>query len=574
MKDIFTYLKPFRRLISLVFLLIFVRSLAELYLPTLMGNIVDNGVVTGNITYIWKTGSLMLLIAAVTVLVSVLASFYSAKIAMGFGRNIRAALFKHINKFSLSNIEQVGTASLITRTTNDVTQLQQATIMMLRMVMTAPFMLIGGIIMAVSKDAKLSLTILIALPFIVVTILIILRKGMPLFRAVQKRIDELNLVLRENLTGIRVIRAFTKEVDERKRLNQANTNLTNVSIKVNRLMAFTMPLMMLFMNVTIVLIIWFGSIRIDGGNMQIGDLMAFIQYVMLIMFALMMASMMFIIVPRATVSINRIMDVLNMKETEQVEGEQQANKAKGFVQFENVTFYYAGADEPALKNVNFTARPGETTAIIGGTGSGKTTLINLIPRFFEATEGTIKINGVNVEDTTVKEVREKVGLVPQHALLFSGTVNDNVRVGNEQATDTDVKHAIKIAQAADFVEKMEKTYDTYIEQGGANLSGGQKQRLSIARALVKKPDIYLFDDSFSALDYKTDANLRHALQEETRHASVIIVAQRVSTVLNADQIIVLDQGEVVGIGTHDELLKTSDVYKEIVTSQLGEGESA
>lgn len=573
MREVITYLKPFRSIIFFVFGLIFIQSLAELYLPTLMGSIVDNGVVIGNITYIWKTGSLMLVIAAVSVCVSVLASFYSSKIAMGFGRDIREAVFTHVNQFSLQDVEKIGTASLITRTTNDVTQLQQATIMMLRMVMTAPFMLIGGIIMAVSKDAKLSLTILVILPFIVLTIFIILRKGMPFFRAVQKRIDALNLVLRENLTGVRVIRAFTKEKEERKRLNEANHNLTDVSIKVNRLMAFTMPLMMLFMNITIVLIIWFGGVRIDGGTMQIGDLMAFIQYVMLIMFALMMASMMFILVPRATVSANRIAEVLQMERTVHKEGKESANKQHGLVQFKNVSFYYDGADEPALKDITFTAEPGKTTAIIGGIGAGKTTLINLIPRFFEMSEGTIKINGVNIEQTTVKEIRNKIGLVPQHALLFSGTVLENISYGNEHATEADIKRAAKIAQADKFITKMEKEYETYIEQGGANLSGGQKQRLSIARALVKKPDIYIFDDSFSALDYKTDANLRHKLKNETKDASVIIVAQRVSTILNADQIIVLDKGEIVGIGTHDQLLQTNEIYKEIVESQLGEGES-
>ena len=513
----------------------------------------------------------MLFVAAIGVLMSVIISYYASKVAMSIGRDMREDVFTYVSNFSLHEFDTLGTASLITRTTNDVTQIQQATIMMLRMFLTAPFMLIGGIIMALSKDAKLTLVILFAIPFIIVTIMFILKKGYPLFQGVQKRLDRLNMVFRENLTGIRVIRAFAKGDVEQERLQQANEDLAEISIRVNRLMAMTMPLMMLLMNVTVVLIIWFGGIRIDGGNMQIGDLMAFIQYVMLIMFALMMASMMFVVLPRAAVSANRIQEVLAMEQTRPKEGDKQGTDHAGELQFHDVTFHYPSADEPALKDIHFTAKPGEVTAIIGGTGAGKTTLIHLIPRFFEITSGKILVNGVNVTEINMDELRKKIGLVPQQALLFSGTVKENIRFGKEDVTDTDIKHAAKIAQADDFIEKLPEGYDTFIEQGGANLSGGQKQRLSIARALVRKPEMYLFDDSFSALDYKTDKNLRNALREEINEAIMIIVAQRVSTIMDADQIIVLEKGKMVGIGTHEELVKTNKVYQEIVASQFGKG---
>lgn len=571
MRKFGSYLFSYKYFILLIFSFIFIQALSQLYLPTLMGDIVDHGVVTGDIPYIWKTGLWMLFVAAIGVLMSVIISYYASKVAMSIGRDMREDVFTYVSNFSLHEFDTLGTASLITRTTNDVTQIQQATIMMLRMFLTAPFMLIGGIIMALSKDAKLTLVILFAIPFIIVTIMFILKKGYPLFQGVQKRLDRLNMVFRENLTGIRVIRAFAKGDVEQERLQQANEDLTEISIRVNRLMAMTMPLMMLLMNVTVVLIIWFGGIRIDGGNMQIGDLMAFIQYVMLIMFALMMASMMFVVLPRAAVSANRIQEVLAMEQTRPKEGDKQGTDHAGELQFHDVTFHYPSADEPALKDIHFTAKPGEVTAIIGGTGAGKTTLIHLIPRFFEITSGKILVNGVNVTEINMDELRKKIGLVPQQALLFSGTVKENIRFGKEDVTDTDIKHAAKIAQADDFIEKLPEGYDTFIEQGGANLSGGQKQRLSIARALARKPEMYLFDDSFSALDYKTDKNLRNALREEINEAIMIIVAQRVSTIMDADQIIVLEKGKMVGIGTHEELVKTNKVYQEIVASQFGKG---
>ncbi|MBR2680104.1 MAG: ABC transporter ATP-binding protein, partial [Exiguobacterium sp.] len=469
---------------------------------------------------------------------------------------------------------RIGTASLITRTTNDITQVQQVIIMMLRMVVSAPIMFVGGLIMAISKDATLSLVIVAAMPVLVLSIFLIFWKAMPLFKMVQKRLDRLNLVLRENLTGIRVIRAFNREKEEQVRLTEANERLTDVSIKVNQIMAFLMPVMMLVMNLTVVGVIWFGGIRIDNGAMQIGDLMAFIQYVMQIMFALVMASVMFIMVPRASVSANRINEVLEMNPSLIDDGTKTADVEKGTLEFDHVTFFYPRAEEPALSNVSFSANPGEVTAVIGGTGAGKSTLVNLIPRFYDVTSGIIRVNGVDVQTVPQEELRSKIGFVPQKALLFTGTIAENIRYGKADATAEEVAHAASIAQANDFIEKMPDRYEAVIEQGGSNVSGGQKQRLSIARALVRKPDLYVFDDSFSALDFKTDAALRKALKEETKDATVLIVAQRVSTIMDADRIIVLEEGTVAGIGTHEELFATNAVYQEIVKSQLSEEEIA
>lgn len=557
-----------------VLVLVFAQSMSDLYLPTLMADIIDKGVVTGDTAYIWKIGAVMLGITGIGALAAVAASYYSSKASMGLGRDIRRQVFNHVERFSLQEFDQVGTASLITRTTNDITQVQQVVIMMLRMVVSAPIMFIGGLIMAVSKDAKLSLVIVAAMPILVISILLILWKGVPLFGKVQKRLDRLNLVLRENLTGIRVIRAFNRERDEQVRLTKANADLTEVSIKVNKIMAFLMPVMMLVMNLTVVGVIWFGGIRIDNGGMQIGDLMAFIQYVMQIMFALVMASVMFVMIPRAAVSAKRINEVLEMTPTMTDEGTQTADREKGTLVFDRVTFRYPGAETPVLSDISFAARPGEVTAVIGGTGSGKSTLVNLIPRFYDVTEGSIRVNGVDSQDVPQEELRSKIGFIPQKALLFTGTIAENIRFGKEDATDEEVAHAAQIAQATDFIERMPDGYDARIEQGGSNVSGGQKQRLSIARALVRRPDLYVFDDSFSALDFKTDAALRKALREETREATVLIVAQRVSTVIDADQIIVLDEGKVAGIGTHDELFTDNAVYQEIVKSQLSEEEIA
>lgn len=571
MRKITAYVRPYNIYLLILLILVFFQTLSQLYLPTLMGHIVDYGVVTGDIAYIWKIGFFMLFIALIGVVMSVGISYYASLVAMRVGKDIRNDIFQHVTNFNVHDFSAIGTASLITRTTNDVTQVQQALVMVLRMVMMAPFMFLGGVIMALSKDILLSLVILLALPFIALAIFFMLKKGYPLFQMVQKRLDRLHTILRENLTGIRVIRAFVKEERERKRLQRANEDLTTVSIKVNRLMALTMPLMMLLMNMTIILIIWFGSVRVDVGTMQIGALMAFIQYVMLILMALMMASMMFVILPRASVSAKRIAKVLNVTVKNVQEGPETLGEPIRTITFKNVSYRYPNAKRNALHDISFTLEAGKRTAIIGSTGSGKTTLIQLIPRLLEQTEGQIEINGKPIENFRPEIIREKIGYVPQRALLFSGTVKENIRFGHEAATEEEVVRAATIAQANEFIERLEDEYDTEIDQGGANLSGGQKQRLAIARVLVRRPDVYLFDDSFSALDYETDKKLREKLQRVARDKIMVIVAQRVSTIQNVEQIIVLDQGKIASVGTHEQLKETCTVYKEIIASQFGEG---
>lgn len=575
MIKLFRNLKPFTWMITGVLVFVFIQTMSDLYLPTLMSDIINSGVVKGDVNYILRIGGIMLGVAAGGAIFSVFASYFSSKVAMGFGRNLRKRVFSRVEAFSLQEFDKIGTASLITRTTNDITQVQQVLIMMMRMVLSAPIMFVGGIMMAISKDAKLSLIIVAIAPILVLTIVLTMYKALPLFKIVQKKLDKLNLILRENLTGVRVIRSFNREPYEQERFDVANHDLTDVSIRVNKIMAFIMPIMMLIMNLATIAVLWFGSIRIDSGSMQIGDLFAFIQYVAQIMFALIMASIMFVMVPRASASADRINEVLAM-EPSIVDPEEAlgTETSKGDIVFERVTFSYPGAERPALSDISFHAKPGQITAIIGGTGSGKSTLVNLIPRFYDIDSGTIRMNGANINEMKQADVRSKIGFVPQKAVLFTGTVNENIRYGKEDATTDEIVHAAKIAQAADFIAQMQDGYESPITQGGSNLSGGQKQRLSIARALVRRPDIYIFDDSFSALDYKTDANLRAALKAETKEATVLIVAQRVSTVLHADQIIVLDGGKIEGIGSHAELLNSCTVYREIVESQLSEEEIA
>lgn len=571
-------LKPFRLAIAGVLILVFLQSMGDLYLPTLMSDIIDKGIVEGNQSYIWRIGGFMLLVAAGGVVCSIIASYLSARVAAGFGKNTRSRMFNHVENFTLHEFDKVGTASLITRTTNDITQVQTVLTMMLRMMVGAPMMMIGGIIMAVSEDAKLSLIFVVVLPLLIGAIVLIGSKGLPLFKAIQIKLDKLNLVLREHLTGIRVIRSFNRIEHENRRFSAANRDLTDTAIKVNKVMAGLMPMMMIIMNFSMIAILYYGGIRIGDGNLKVGSLMAFIQYAMQIMFSLIMVSMMFVLIPRASASALRINEVLDM----QPEIEDPATPAStrggngmhGYLEFDNVSFSYPGAEQPALSGVSFSARPGEITAIIGGTGSGKSTLLNMIPRFYDAIEGVVRVNGVDVRQMTQEELRSKIGYVPQKAVLFTGTINENIRYGKEDATEEEIIHAAKVAQAYDFVTAMKDGFESPISQGGGNVSGGQKQRLSIARALVRKPEVYLFDDSFSALDFKTDAKLRAALKEETTESTVLIVAQRVSTVMDADRIIVLDEGQVVGMGTHRELLDHNEVYREIVSSQLSEEEIA
>jgi ATP-binding cassette subfamily B multidrug efflux pump len=584
MIKLFRYLQPYRWMVTAVMALVLLQSLSELYLPTLMADIINYGVVKGDIPYIWKIGVFMLAVTAVGAVVSVTASYFSSRIAAGFGRDVRSKTFRHVENFSLQEFDKIGTASLITRTTNDITQVQMVLVMMMRLMISAPMMCIGGLIMAVSKDATLSLVFVGVIPVLALTIFIIMRQGIPYFRVMQKKIDKLNLVLREGLTGIRVIRSFNRFEHETIRFKGANEDLTQTAIKVNQIMAFMMPMMMLILNFSSLAIIWFGGLRVSNSYMQVGDLMAFLQYAMQIMFSLMMVSMMFVMVPRASASAVRINEVLNTNPVI-VNSERKGTQSgaagsnipvpsQGRLEFDNVTFRYPGAENAAISGISFHASPGEVTAIIGGTGSGKSTLISLIPRFYDIEEGAVRIDGEDVRDLTLDELRSLIGLVPQKALLFTGTVADNIRYGKTDATDEEVSHAATTAQASEFINGMSEGFNSSISQGGANLSGGQKQRLSIARALVRKPRIYLFDDSFSALDFKTDANLRAALKSETTESTVIIVAQRVSTVMDADRIIVLDEGRIVGIGHHRELMGSCSVYREIVSSQLSEEEIA
>lgn len=579
-------LGPFRWGVAAVLILVFLQSMGDLYLPTLMSDIVDKGIVQGDRAYIWRIGAYMLLVAGGGALCSVIASYLSAKVAAGFGRNTRSRMFEHVENFTLHEFDKLGTASLITRTTNDITQVQTVLTMMLRMMVGAPMMMIGGIIMAVSEDAKLSLIFVIVIPVLVGAIFLIGMKGLPLFKAIQVKLDTLNRVLREHLTGIRVIRSFNRIEHENKRFTAANKDLTDTAIKVNKIMAGLMPIMMLVMNFSMIGILYYGGIRIGDGDLQVGSLMAFIQYAMQIMFSLIMVSMMFVLIPRASASALRINEVLDMQpeiidptagdllatsDAKKLDGR---DGLRGYVEFDNVSFSYPGAEQPALSGISFSARPGEITAIIGGTGSGKSTLLSMIPRFYDVIEGAVRVDGVDVREMTQEDLRSKIGYIPQKAVLFTGTINENIRYGKDDATDEEIIHAAKVAQAYDFVSAMKEGFDSPIAQGGSNVSGGQKQRLSIARALVRKPEVYLFDDSFSALDFKTDAKLRAALKEETTESTVLIVAQRVSTVMDADRIIVLDEGRVAGIGNHRELMENSEVYREIVSSQLSEEEIA
>jgi ATP-binding cassette subfamily B protein len=575
MVKLLRFMKPYRTIVVLVLVLAFAQSMANLYLPTLMADIVDNGIVKDDIGYIWRTGGLMLLVTLGGTVAAIIGSFYSARVATGFGKLLRQGIFTRVEKFSLHEFDTVGTASLITRTTNDTTQVQQVWIVILGMMVTAPMMAIGGIILAVQQDATLSWILVVVIPILLGAILLLMTRAIPLFQLMQKKLDKINLILDEQLSGMRVIRAFDRVRGEEKRFDEANYDLTDVAIRVNRVVASLMPLMMFVLNVSSVAILWFGANRINDGNMQVGALIAFLQYAMQILFAMLMVSMMFIMLPRAAASADRINQVLAMvPEINDAPQVKEANERRGYVEFQDVTFSYPGAEEPALSNVSFCARPGEVTAIIGGTGAGKSTLVNLIPRFYDIASGRLLVDGVEIREMAQEHLREKIGLVPQKAILFSGTISDNIRYGKEDASDEEVRQAAEVAQATEFIASMKHGFASTIAQGGTNVSGGQKQRLSIARALVRRPEIYIFDDSFSALDFKTDARLRAALKREVREATVLIVAQRVSTVMDADQILVLDEGRLAGVGTHRELMRTCEVYREIVTSQLSMEEIA
>ncbi len=549
--------------------------MAQLYLPTLMSDVVDQGIALGDTAHIWRVGGWMLLVAASGVICTVLASFFSSRTAMGFGRDLRSKVFSRVESYSLHEFDQIGTASLITRTTNDINQMQQVAMMIMRMMITAPLMAIGGVIMAVSMDSHLSLILVVVLPFLAILVAVVAIKGIPLFKVMQAKLDQLNLVLREGLTGIRVIRAFDRGEYERQRFDRANRDLTDNAIRVNKLMAAAMPLMMLIMNFTTIAIVWFGGMRISDGAMEVGALMAFIQYAMQILSSLLMAVGMLVMVSRAAASAQRINQVLDMvPEIVDPSDAKSTDGERGVVEFQSVTFSYPGAETPALSDISFTARQGQVTAIVGGTGSGKSTLVSLIPRFYDVDSGNILVDGVDVREMTQQELRQKIGFVPQSAVLFSGSVAENIRHGKADASDEEIRHAATVAQANEFISGMPEGYDSLLAQGGTNVSGGQKQRLSIARAVVRRPEVYIFDDSFSALDFKTDAKLRAALRAEMSQSTVLIVAQRVATVMDADQIIVLEEGRMVGVGTHRELLANCQVYREIASSQLSEEELA
>ena len=570
-----TYLRQYRKPLALVLLLQLAQTLATLYLPTLNADIIDKGVITDNTHYIVKTGSFMLGITVVQIFCSIGAVYFGAKVAMALGRDVRHGIFSRVLLFSDREVNHLGTPSLITRTTNDVQQVQMLAIMTFTLLLSAPIMCIGGIILALNQDVPLSSLLLVAVPLLGVIVTLIISRMRPLFRQMQERLDNINRVLREQITGVRVIRAFVRDPQERQRFRTASTQLYDVSLGAGKLMALMFPSVMVVLNLSTTAVVWFGGHLIADGSMQIGSLTAFITYLAQILMSVMMATFMFMLVPRAEVSAERIMEVID---TEPALAPPvtplPAGNEPSRLELRNVEFRYPGAEQPVLHDISFTALPGQTTAIIGGTGSGKTTLVNLIPRLLDVTGGRLLIGGVDVRDLERAEVSAAVGLVPQKPYLFSGTVATNLRYGNQAATDEDLWQALDIAQARDFVERMPGRLDSPISQGGTNVSGGQRQRLAIARALVHKPGIYLFDDSFSALDYATDARLRSALATEVTSATMIIVAQRVSTIRHADQILVLDAGRIVARGTHAELMDTSETYREIVLSQLTEQEAA
>ena len=567
-------LRPYRTPIALVVALQLVQTLATLYLPTLNADIIDNGVITGNTHYIVRTGGIMIVVTFVQVFCSIGAVYFGARTAMALGRDVRFAVFSRAQDFSAREVGRFGTPSLITRTTNDVQQVQMLTLMTFTMMVSAPIMCVGGIIMALNQDVPLSALLLVAVPVLGIIVSLIIARMRPLFRQMQVRIDQINRVLREQITGVRVIRAFVRDRRERQRFGRASTELMDVSVGVGRLMALMFPAVMLVLNMSSIAVLWFGGHRVASGGMQIGALTAFLSYLLQILMSVMMATFVFMMVPRAEVSAERIMEVLDTEPDLLPPASPVIElDSHGHLELRAVEFRYPGAEKPVLSDISLDARPGEITAVIGGTGSGKTALLSLIPRLVDVTGGAVLIDGVDVRELSPALLSSLIGLVPQKPYLFSGTVATNLRYGNQEATDDELWHALEIAQARDFVEQMPGGLDARIAQGGTNVSGGQRQRLAIARALVHRPEIYLFDDSFSAVDYATDARLRAALAAETVQATVVIVAQRVATIRHADRIIVLDAGRIVAAGTHDDLMSTDETYREIVLSQLTEQEA-
>ncbi|MEV0893650.1 ABC transporter ATP-binding protein [Promicromonospora sp. NPDC050262] len=588
------YLGPYRWAVVAVLVLQLVQTLAALYLPSLNADIIDNGVVPGDIGYIWSTGGWMLVVSLGQVVASVIAVYFGAQVATAFGRDLRRDVFHSVQTYSAREMAQFGAPTLITRGTNDVQQVQMTVLMTFTIMVMAPIMLVGGVILALSEDVSMSALLLVIVPVLAASAGVIVWRMVPHFRRMQKRIDAINSVLREQITGLRVVRAFVRERRETQRFGVVNEELFDTSLRAGRLMALTFPVVMLIMNLASVAVLWFGAHEIEAGEMEIGSLTAFLSYIMYILMAVMMSTMIFMMIPRAAVAAERIGEVLDtepsvvdpehpvalpgLRVAEDGSPESNGSPAsagpRGRVTFENVGFGYPGAEEPVLHDLTFTAEPGQITAIIGSTGSGKSTLLNLVPRLFDATGGTVRVDGVDVRDLLQRDLGSLMGLVPQKAFLFTGTVADNLRYGKSDATEDEMWAALEVAQARDFVEALPDGLESVVAQGGSTFSGGQRQRLAIARAVIRKPRIYLFDDSFSALDYATDARLRAALRPQTADATVIVVAQRVATIRDAEQILVLDHGRIVGRGTHAQLLADNPTYQEIVTSQMSLEEAA
>jgi ATP-binding cassette subfamily B multidrug efflux pump len=563
------YLRPHWRLLVAVVVFQLAQSIASLYLPALNADIIDEGVATGDTGYILRTGGVMLLITLGQIICAIIAVYFGAKAAMALGRDLRGAVFTRVGEFSEQEVSRFGAPSLITRSTNDVQQVQMLVLATCTLLVSAPILSIGGVIMAMRQDLGLSWLIAVSVPVLLVGVGLIIVRMVPLFRVMQVRIDTVNRVLREQLTGIRVIRAFVREDLETQRFGQANTDVTTTALQAGRLMALMFPVVMLVLNVSSVAVIWFGAFRIEDASMQVGTLIAFLSYLMQILMAVMMATFMAVMIPRATVSADRIGEVLDTASSVVPPANPvNATTGHGELELRGVGFAYPGADQPVLSDISFVATPGRTTAIIGSTGSGKSTLVNLLPRLFDATSGTVLFGGVDVRELNPDQLWGHIGLVPQKPYLFSGTVRSNLLYGKPDATEAEIWQALVTAQARDFVERLDGGLDAPISQGGTNVSGGQRQRLAIARALVKRPELYIFDDSFSALDLTTDARLRAALAEDVGDATMIIVAQRVSTIIDADQILVLEDGRIVAHGTHEQLLATSSTYQEITASQL------
>ena len=565
------YLPPYRSEVAIVTVLLLIKSIANLYLPNLNADIINNGVAKGDTEYIWRTGALMLGVTLVLGVLAVVSVYYASRASMGVGRDIRGAVFARVQHFSSREMTRFGTPSLITRNTNDVQQVQLFLQIALTILLTAPILAVGGVIMAIHENATLSLTLVVIVPLMAAVIGTLVAISLPLFRQMQVRIDRITEVLREQITGIRVVRAFIRISSEQRRFDAANNDLTSTALRVNRIFALAMPSLLGIMNLSTVAVLWFGGHLVDSGEMPIGNLTAFLMYIFQILFAVMMAVFMVILVPRAEASAQRIEDVVRtVPSVTDPPAPVEPERNTGLVELRDVTFAYPHSELPVLHDLSFALRPGTTTGIIGGTGSGKTTLLTLVTRGFDVTSGRVLVDGVDVRDQSLDRLWSRLGLVPQAAYLFKGTVAENLRFGNERATDAELWRTLEVAQARDFVAEMPGQLDAAIDQGGTNVSGGQRQRLAIARALVKRPAIYLFDDCFSALDAATDARLRRALHAETGDATVVIVAQRVSTILHADRIVVLDEGRIVGNGTHAELMTSCAEYREIVESQLGE----